>query len=250
MDWVDALLNRWQLRVGSEICHIVEVEYYADPDPYIHQAIEQQVPYAWYFHKVNPVDLSIGGFKGGTYKGLDLTIGVPGYHASFLIRSLQTQTGMIEGPSKVVDYILEQTQCAHIVDLLQQSHNYPPSALDMNYPLCLVASLVLFPSMIYSGPRVGLKLRKQDGVDSLRTQYVMRPFRYTTVPQSLTKGKALLALHTAATRDISLLFGSYLTRWLQDKEEGESMSYDNIRFDRVRDLCRAYGYLSQRGYVE
>ena len=153
---------------------------------------------------------------------------------------------MIEGPSKVVDYILEQTQCATIVDLLQQSHNYPPSALDTNYPLCLVASLVLFPSMIYSGPRVGLKLRKQDG---LRTQYVMRPYRYTTAPQSLTKGKALLALHIATTHNINPLFGPSFTRWQQDKEEGEKMTYDDIRFDRVRDLCRAYGYLYSQGYV-
>ena len=71
------LLER-ELHAGDDVYHFLEVEAYcrdvdsagsAWQDPFIHGAEMQLVPGAFYFHRQG------SAYRGGTYKGLDLSFG-------------------------------------------------------------------------------------------------------------------------------------------------------------------------------
>jgi len=105
------LLNETVLRINNEKCRICEVEYYLKNDthfdPFVHGDSDQGIPLRWYFHKMGK------NYKSGTYKGLDLTFGYQdkkiSSYGGILIRSIKPENkDLIEGPCKVVNYILEQ----------------------------------------------------------------------------------------------------------------------------------------------
>lgn len=114
-----------------------EVELYAFrngvyEDRFTHCDAQQSVAGSWYFHKKG------GTFKGGSFKGLDVTFGAPaGSHGAavsvgVLIRSIcpvsrKTASGeeepldpkrLVEGPSLVVDNVVAACGAASIVDLV------------------------------------------------------------------------------------------------------------------------------------
>ena len=184
------LLLGVNLQVNSKLVQIVEIEVYLFPDPYIHGSDEQKYSGRWYFHKMgsNPGPV---GFKNGTYKGLDLSWGTPEAPGGFLIRSICNGTELIEGPSKVVDFILAETNSASIQDLVKLSACYPPRCDDPSFPLSLIS---LSPTErrtqpIFSGPRVGLTYRS----DSASAFYYGAKLRFTTSPK-LKKNKFSLVL--------------------------------------------------------
>src|SRR3954469_12701829 len=100
-----ALLNRthsvlvgWQHR-GTE-CEF----YFRGPqhdDPFTHGNPVQVHAGRWYFHK------TAGVYRGGSFKGVDVTFGDGTAKGGILIRGAETADGrLIDGPSLLVDYLL------------------------------------------------------------------------------------------------------------------------------------------------
>ena len=75
----NTLLNKTVLLIKNTCFRLREIEIYLYTDDhndnYTHKSIEQADPCQWYFHKTG------SSYKGGTYKGLDITKGgreIPG----------------------------------------------------------------------------------------------------------------------------------------------------------------------------
>lgn len=104
------LLNNCVVRAGNRTFHLREVEFYykdlsAHPDLFTHGDPVQLEMGRWYFHRTN------GEYRGGTYKGLDITFGDGQTFAGILIRGLQPDDGdHIDGPCLSVDQLLRDTQ--------------------------------------------------------------------------------------------------------------------------------------------
>lgn len=163
---------------------IVEAEAYfhgavTHRDTFTHGFPEQGTVGEWYFHRVNPT----GGFKGGTFKGMDVTFGnaAKGHYGGFLIRSIQpTGTSkLIEGPSLVVDALLSSSKCPSVNEFVStrkvvcvasspMTLSYQPTACDASDVVC-------------ASPRVGLVPRKPTDL-----VYVARPYRFHVVNPSST----------------------------------------------------------------
>lgn len=73
----DLLMNSVAMVVNNQHRYrLVEIEFYLNggkhPDVFTHSCKDQQTCGEWYFHKMN------GTYKGGSYKGLDITFGKAG----------------------------------------------------------------------------------------------------------------------------------------------------------------------------
>lgn len=112
MEQVNDILNKKVLSIDGVIVKVREAEYYFDPDPYIHGDDEQLKNGTWYLHRT-----STGKFRSGTYKGIDYTCGNGTQHGGILIRGIETDDEIIEGPCNVVDYIMEIFACDDVEEL-------------------------------------------------------------------------------------------------------------------------------------
>ena len=149
-----SLLKERGLRFGGLTYEFAEIELYwhspEHPDPYVHSHPDQEQYGKWYFHRASHTGTS---YRGGTFKGLDLTLGSKGAPLGILIRSIyHPLMGMICGPCLVVDHILHETKCASIAELVG-----PAGLLDVTDPrLTLVPHQSESKEPIYAGPRIGL----------------------------------------------------------------------------------------------
>ena len=110
----DKLMNYYKLKTpdGMEY-RICEIEFYfkddgAHNDTFTHCDPTQQTCGKWYMHRLNPKNRM--SFKGGTYKGMDLSFGGEGNHGGILIRAVQSLTNpvtYIEGPCNTLSMILK-----------------------------------------------------------------------------------------------------------------------------------------------
>lgn len=98
---------------------LAEVELYAFADGvyedrFTHRDAQQSVLGTWYFHKKG------GSFKNGSFKGLDVTFGSSDFSGGALIRSIVAipDGKVTEGPSLVVDALLDATGMKTIADLV------------------------------------------------------------------------------------------------------------------------------------
>ena len=195
-----AILNKTVLYINNEEHRICEVEFYllntSHPDPFVHGDPDQKIPLKWYFHKMN------GVYKGGTYKGLDMTFGYGDNKAygGMLIRSIKPKDkNVIEGPCKVVDYILKQNNAPHVADYIGDN-----GLLNcMTHPTLQIRYMPdHYPDeTIFLGPRVGLTLKKKGGD---RFGYVMKDYRYLTYPKDIKKYKNTIIanlLHTGKSQE-------------------------------------------------
>jgi hypothetical protein len=168
---------------------IVEVEgYYHAPgheDPFTHRHPLQQRCGAWYFHR------SGKGYRGGSFKGLDLAFGGPSSFGGFLIRGIRREDGhFVHGPSRCVDLLLALTgacRVAQLDDSLEGRQAWEPTL-----PLRLewLEGEARPPAL--STARVGLTLRKHRGEEALR--FLLSRYRYLTHPRATARGKAHMAL--------------------------------------------------------
>lgn len=104
--------NVLEINKSGNQYRICEIEFYLNDDKYHKDTFTHGDPIQatngkWYMHRMtakNPMS-----FKGGTYKGMDLTFGKPGQiYGGILIRSImniKTRTH-IEGPCNCLDAIL------------------------------------------------------------------------------------------------------------------------------------------------
>jgi len=185
----DTLMNSTILMIGGKEHRMAEIEFYlkdeAHFDSFTHADEQQLVSGQWYFHKMGK------GFKGGSYKGLDVTFSKRGY-SGILIRALleiSTQK-YIDGPSLVVDHILSLTKAEDILALTKKE-NFSWSATETTSDLYLKEDSEgkLDHKTLFSSGRVGLVLRTDN-----HSLYCLKPYRFLTYPLLCKKAKQHLAL--------------------------------------------------------
>jgi len=225
--WFDAiasrLLNGVSLVVADQRYRLVEIEFYHTstdhPDPFSHCDPLQLEMARWYFHRTR------GSYRGGSFKGVDVTFSDGTYHGGALIRGIEGPDGkLIDGPSITVDHLLKMTGKTKVSDLDKAIGGR--KFWDPENPLHLEWLDTPRESAIVRCGRVGLSLRKTPVTD-LMTQFFLRRYRYLTEPRRTAKGKPslVLALHAQgeSPEAIHQLTGcpkASIVRYIADYESG------------------------------
>jgi hypothetical protein len=228
---------------------IREIEWYFSspqhPDPYPHRHPEQRRQHGWYFHRQGP------SFRGGTYKGVDFTVGGSEEVEcnSFLIRCLELDSGeLIEGPSRCVDYILQELECTTVAELSEKVNRV--DAFDEQNPLRLVPRDKPLDEPILATARVGLSLKRAEQHAEM-PRFFGSLYRFITLPDRLSKGRlqTILALHQlgCSETEIRQRSGATLRRIrsaIQEFEQGKEETDFSPWFGRAlsaADYARVLG---------
>jgi hypothetical protein len=248
------LLAGCRLVVGGKTHRLVEVEVYyhgpGHPDIFAHRDPIQLHPGRWYFHR------SHGQYRGGSFKGLDLSFGgmvngKPAY-GGVLLRGLLDDAGiLIDGPSRLVDYVLSKTGHDSVAELDAAIAVRP--AWDPTNPLRLHDLPKLEDRVILRTARVGLSLRRvQPGSPGL--QFLLRPYRFLSEPGQTAKGKPLMVLallqrgespqriHELTNASLASI-RRYAAEYEAGKREANPSEYCGRKL-RTVDLCRLHGMMS------
>lgn len=151
------LMAHYRLVAGHDSLRLTHLEFYyhsADhPDPFVHGDPRQHLAACWYFHRVG------AGYRGGSFKGLDLTFGSRDAPGGILLRAAVTCGGQrIVGPSKLVDYLLDATGFRTVRDF--DAAIAGRRADDPTNPLRLAWQRRPEPVSLERRPRVGLSLKR------------------------------------------------------------------------------------------
>ncbi len=250
-DWFASLAAR--LLLGSKLLvagrdhRLVEVELYywstAHADPFAHRDPLQSQTGQWYFHRAH------GVYRGGSFKGLDLTFGQGESSGGILLRGLETPAGsLIDGPSLCVDYLLGATGTTAVAEL-DRAIDKRCAWIEGN-PLILEARDASDMRSIFRSPRVGLSLKRAAGSPEA-TRFLMRPYRFLTEPRRTKKGKThlVLSLHVRGdgvetiqtiTNCPRRSIERYLADFERGRNEGEFSPYIGVDLGRS-ELCKLYG---------
>lgn len=183
------LLNETRLVVFGHRCRFLELEfYYYGPnhaDPFAHCHEVQRNFGDWYFHRVG------SGYRNGSFKGLDFTIGGDGAFGGVLIRSLETDDGTIVcGPSLCVDHLIRSSDCDSVKSLDAKVGKLPVD--DPSSPLRLERDAPPTTKRdVYRSARVGLSTASL-AQDSQPEQFIDLLYRFLTKPREIKKGRAQL----------------------------------------------------------
>ncbi|MGC8559047.1 MAG: hypothetical protein ACP5O1_00025 [Phycisphaerae bacterium] len=202
-DWFDLLaerlLNSCMLHAGGVNYRLAEIEFYyrspQHPDPFVHGHRLQKTPGAWYLHRHG------SGFRGGSFKGIDLCFGNRLAYGGILLRSIAVVAGkahppgrgqiemqnreLISGPSLVVDTLMRNLQAASVTELYGMISKSP--AWTPENPLH-ISWQRRGPIPIWRTQRVGLKRLPSDVAE----RYRCARYRYLNEPRRITKGRGLL----------------------------------------------------------
>ncbi len=202
-EWFDRLaerlLNGCILHAGELIFRLVEIEFYYNsprhPDPFVHGHPLQKNPGVWYLHRQG------SGFRGGSFKGIDLCFGNRLSSGGILLRSMalvarnahlsgggrtEIRDGeLISGPSLVVDAWMNTLHAASMAELDRMISRYP--AWSRKNPLHISLQRRR-PIPIWRTQRVGLKPAQSDVAERYRGAH----YRYLNEPRRITKGRGLL----------------------------------------------------------
>jgi len=211
---------------------LLEFEFYlikpeCHSDPFTHDGEDQRLSGAWYFHRVprhkGSATSGPPAYRGGSRKGLDLTIGTPDssnaqpvpVRGGILLRTLRrvSDSTVISGPSLLVDELLRSSGADDIPELVNEkwlgdisAFRAPPSAEtpDLNPATLFIGvkeTTMTSTLQIYKSPRIGLDLShpstRLDPSDR-RVRYVSKPYRYFILPHLLTangRGQTFLGVH-------------------------------------------------------
>jgi 3-methyladenine DNA glycosylase Mpg len=181
----DKLLNEYCLDVNGVEYRMIEIEFYLNieehPDVFSHSDPLQKKQGIWYFHR-----------KGKTYiensfKGVDISLDSGG----ILIRSVEDSGGdVIEGPSKVLDMILEGMKHTKVHELASELQQESKLSV-FNSKLCLRKSKGYSKYKMYGTPRVGLSLKKDF---AFRVPYVMATYRFSGCYHKIKKNRVMVVL--------------------------------------------------------
>lgn len=180
-----ALLTACELVIAGTAVRLLEVEAYyygpGHPDPYTHRDPLQQQPGRWYFHRRH------GHYRGGTFKGLDLTLGDGSAYYGLLLRALEpAEGGIVDGPCRVVDYLLARGGWGSVASL--DAVIAGRTVADSSSPLYLRSAAVPCIAPVYATARVGLSWSKAQ-TDPAAWAYVGRRYRFLTQPRAIRPGK-------------------------------------------------------------
>jgi hypothetical protein len=203
------------LMINRQPHQIIEIEFYLTsdfhPDPFTHKHPLQATRCQWYFHRSGPN----GNYRGGTYKGLDITLGqtsdTSSTYAGLLIRSLASNGNVINGPCCCVDYILRISGVESISSLIEIN---PDLSIWNNSMLFLRFNSTY--SSFYSTPRVGLSLKSKSVIER---DYISRRYRFIwqcDLVNRIKKGVELLIIELHLSRysisQISRITGCGITK--------------------------------------
>ncbi len=177
------LLNKYVLIVDDTEYRMAEIEFYVKctphDDKYTHGDVNQKAFGKWYFHRYPN-----GSYKGGTYKGVDLTLGDKDTCFGILIRSIyNAETDeMIDGPCKTVNKILEHYKCADVPAYMDDKDDPLSATSKDNFHVKRKNGLNA--ETIYKGPRIGLSDKYPEWKDI--------KYRYLIKKNMIKKGKNTL----------------------------------------------------------
>lgn len=218
------LLNGCDLLVAGRPYRFAELEayYYGDghPDTFTHRDPLQLHNGRWYFHR------TAGEYRGGSFKGVDLTFGDSRSMFGMLVRTIVTPDDVvIDGPSLTVDHLLAQTKAADVATL--DAAISGRSVWDTTSPLAIRLSATPRTAPVYQTARIGLTLKRSRGKPEA-PKFVMRPYRFLTEPRRIGKGKPqlVLALHQRglSTQEIHDICGApkrTIEKYVKDFEAGK-----------------------------
>ena len=174
-------LNGTLLYLGDKAYRVCEIEFYLNKkgheDLYTQSCSDQQLYGYWYFHK-----LSTGTYRGGTFKGLDLTLGSKDSYCGILIRSIMDMKTEVftEGPCCSVNTFLYETKCDESVrDFVID----PPMSCLANKRNFIIKDAKLDQQVVKKGPRIGLSANINC------PQYRQLYYRYAIFSDKLKKHK-------------------------------------------------------------
>ncbi|KIO21396.1 hypothetical protein M407DRAFT_218280 [Tulasnella calospora MUT 4182] len=235
----EALIHHSRLQVvnGDKVVkyQILEAEFYLRDsarhwDPFTHGEEEQRFSGRWYFHRVprwgepNTAPGQLTGYRGGTRKGLDLTVGGPleppsessssstapdgvkDVRGGILLRTIKNEAdGKVTcGPSLLVDELLRAAGAQDITHMVQSKMQNDRNAFfaspdPSSDPPAPLPALSVVPhevksssvwgstlTTIYTSPRIGLELSNASNSEA-RIQFVDRPYRYFIHPKTFSK---------------------------------------------------------------
>lgn len=249
----NSIINHTWLVINQQFYQIVELEFYLysdqHPDLYCHSHPDQLTTNKWYFHRAGKSSNS--KYKGGTYKGLDITFGNSNQYGGILIRSIQSVDNqeVIEGPCKVVNRILELCQTNSIQELVK-TISLDINQIDNLFLTCRLNHSILVenriqeltililpvvdPLKISKGPRVGLSLK---GDFSNKEPYLFRSYRYG-IFDLLKKEKWGFILADPTRRAGS----RYEQNFILGARASEIKHQSDLK--SIADKCFCYGYLT------
>lgn len=248
-DVVECLLHRAELVVFGRTCRLVELEFYlysdSHPDPFTHRHAVQQSFGQWYFHR------SGEGFKNGSFKGLDVTLGSGQSYGGLLIRSMSTPEGLVlNGPCVCVNYMLTVGRLTQPRELHEMVSSR--KAWDLKSDLFLK----LGPESretVYTSPRVGLSLKRVQ-LKERPFDFILADYRFLTNPQDVRKGRPHLIVSllnkgysveqiAQITRSPAKTIRKY-AEWIS---QGRLLRHQDFHGDMLRteQLCKLEGALRE-----
>lgn len=192
---------------GNNRYRIRDLEFYHADDPYTHQADEQiSTTGGWYFHRTKPG----GGWKGGTFMGLDITFAPVGTAGGILIRGLSrcddvtSQECYTDGSCNCTRELLKACGAPKIQDLVAMPSVCLHDALatDSNSTLRLVEHeprpLTGNKTMEWKAcSRVGLTAPdKKPKQLKERQKYHLKPYRFLSIPFETKKERTKIKAST------------------------------------------------------
>jgi len=198
------LLFGTTLHAGGGRYRFREIEVYHATDPYTH-GIDEQISTCggWYFHRTKPG----GGWKGGTFMGLDISFGPVGTAGGVLVRGLSRVASgsepyaYFDGPCNCVKELLRACQVTSIKELTTLP-NFRLDALDGSGIMRLeqhspraVDGTTNSAMEWKAASRVGLSApEKKPDQAAQRQKFHLAPLRFVALPLETKKEKNKLKL--------------------------------------------------------
>ena len=182
------LLFETHLSVNGNDYRMIEIELYIcndnHKDIFTHCHKEQKKMLTWYFHQMSEKDHS---YKGGTFKGLDITCGIDNGYGGVLIRSIlnETTNEVTEGPCKVVNELLGKIKCESIKTLVIDKLNNDLSCVNSN--LLKLEEKRYNDVDIYVGSRIGLSMKGNNIME--KTKWLNNKYRFIIFKDNVKKEK-------------------------------------------------------------
>jgi len=169
--YANCLMNKYILNFNGIKFRICEIEFYLynddHQDVFTHKHPQQLETGTFYFHQMSKTKPH--SYKGGTYKGMDITFGKKDSYCGILIRSLRNlkTNELIEGPSKCVDAILKCFNAESILNLVTKIWKNNVKINDY------LKEYDLDKKFIYTTTRIGL--RQPNDFLKKRYRYLIEP---------------------------------------------------------------------------
>lgn len=181
------------IKANNNNYRIVEMELYIcndkHKDIFTHCHSRQKTMLNWYFHQMSEKENS---YKGGTFKGLDISCGFDSGYGGILIRSIlnEATNQVIEGPCNVVNELLKVTKFDTIISLVT-SLNGDLSCI--KHDILKLEGKHFDSEDIYVAPRIGLSL-KGSNVEE-KKKYLDRKYRYIIQKDKVKKEKKKMEIY-------------------------------------------------------